>query len=150
MKTFHFSLGAAFKLRESQLQVERTKLQKLFGEEQTIKQAVDTLAADRREAAAFVHGSASVNATDLRALATFSVGADARTVVLREQLRRQARSIQEQKARVVQAERKVKLLTKLREKKLAAWTQEANREIEVAAQESWLSKRHVQLSRERA
>ncbi len=150
MKKFQFSLAAALKLRESQLQVERTKLQQLFAEEQSLKNAVESLAADRRDAAAFIQDSASVTATDLRALSTFSVGADARATFLREQLTRHAESIHEQKARVTQAERKVRLLAKLREKKLDAWTQEVNREIELAAQESWLSKRHVEISRGRA
>lgn len=150
MKKFHFSLAAALKLRESQLQTEKTKLQQLFAEEQALKDAVQSLAADRRDAAAFIQDSPSVTATDLRALSTFTTGADSRDAALREKLVRQAKSIHEQKARVMQAERKVRLLSKLREKKLDVWTQEVNREIEMAAQESWLSKRHVELSRQRA
>lgn len=150
MKKFQFSLAAALKLRESQLQTERTKLQQLFSEEQALKSAFENLAADRRDAADFIQNSGAVNAVDLRALSTFTVGADARAAYLREQMARQAKVIQEQKARVMQAERKVKLLVKLREKKLETWTQEVNREIEMAAQESWLSKRHVELSRERS
>jgi flagellar export protein FliJ len=150
MKKFHFSLAAALKLRDSQLQAERTKLQQLFAEEQGFKDALERIAADRREAAAFIQDSGAVTATDLRALSTFSMGADTREAHLRGQLLRQAKHIQEQKARVMQAERKVRLLTKLREKKLDAWTQELNREIELAAQESWLSKRHVEVSRQRA
>jgi hypothetical protein len=150
MKKFHFTLAAALKLRESQLQAERTKLQQLFAGEQSLKDAVASLAVDRREAADFIQNSASVNATDLRALSTFSLGADARATFLRTEMARQAKSIHEQKARVMQAERKVRLLAKLREKKFEAWTQEVNREIEQAAQESWLSKRHVEISRQRA
>ena len=149
MKKFQFSLAAALKLRESQLQAERTKLQQLLAEEQSLKNAVELLAADRRDAANFIQESAAVDAIDLRALSAFSVGADARAVSLREQIARKTKIIQEQKARVMQAERKVKLLAKLREKKLDAWTQEVNREIEQAAQESWLSKRHMEISRQR-
>ncbi len=59
------------------------------------------------------------------------------------------KKIHDQKALVMQAELKVRLLNKLREKKHEAWSQEVNREIEAAAQESWLSKRHVELSRQR-
>lgn len=150
MKKFHFTLAAALKLRENQLEAERTKLQQLFAEEQGSKAALESIAADRRSAAAFIQDSPSVTATDLRALSTFTMGADSRTAFLHEKMARQARAIQEQKARVMQAERKVRLLTKLREKKFDAWTQEINREIELAAQESWLSKRHVEVSRQRA
>ena len=150
MKKFHFSLAAALKLRESQFQAERTKLQQLFAQEQSSKEALQQIAADRRDAAAFIQDSGAVTATDLRALSTFTMGADTREDILRGQLARQAKSIQEQKARVMQAERKVRLLTKLREKKFDAWTQEVNREIELAAQESWLSKRHVETSRQRS
>lgn len=149
MKKFHFSLAAALKLRESQLQAERSKLQQLFAEEQSAKDALLGIAVDRRDAAAFIQDSPAVTATDLRALSTFTMGADARQAMLHDKMARQAKAIREQKARVMQAERKVRLLTKLREKKLEAWNQEANREIELAAQESWLSKRHVELSRER-
>ena len=148
MKKFQFSLSAALKLRESQLQVERIKLQKLFAEEQSLTNAIDRLVADRRDAASFIYGQASVNAEDLRTLSCFSVGADARAIFLREQLARHAKSIQEQKARLMQAERRVKLLGKLRNRKFEAWTEEANREIEVAAQESWLSKRHSEIVRQ--
>lgn len=150
MKKFHFSLAAALKLRESQLQSERTKLQQLFAEEQSLKEALENIAAERKNAAAFIQDSPSVTATDLRALSTFSMGADTRAAFLRDRISRHARAIQEQKARVMQAERKVRLLSKLREKRLETWTQEVNREIEQAAQESWLSKRHVELSRQRA
>ena len=150
MKKFEFRLAAALKLRDKQFQVERSKLQQLFAEEQGFKHALEKLAVDRREAADFIQNSGAVTATDLRALSTFTMGADAREGLLREQLARQAKKIHEQKARVMHAERKVRLLNKLREKKHEAWTQEVNREIEQAAQESWLSKRHVELSRQRA
>lgn len=150
MKKFHFSLAAALKLRESQLEAERAKLQQLFTGEQGLKDALDSLAVDRRDATAFIQNSAAVDATELRALSTFSLGANARETYLRSEMVRQAKSIAEQKARVMQAERKVRLLNKLREKKLNAWNEEVNREIELAAQESWLSKRHVEISRQRA
>lgn len=149
MKKFHFSLAAALKLRESQLQAERTKLQQLFADEQKSKDALQQIAQDRRDAAAFIQNSGAVTATDLRALSTFTMGADSRETHLRTQVTRQAKVIQEQKAKVMQAERKVRLLAKLREKKYEVWTQEVNREIEAAAQESWLSKRHVELARQR-
>ncbi len=109
MKKFHFSLAAALKLRESQLQAERTKLQQLFAEEQSSKDALEGIASDRRDAAAFIQDSGAVTATDLRALSTFSMGADTREAHLRGQLLRQAKHIQEQKGRVMQAERKVRL-----------------------------------------
>ncbi len=147
MKKIEFRLSAALKLRENQLKAERTKLQALFAEEQALKHALERLAVDRREAADFIQSSACVTATDLRALSTFTMGADARGGLLRDHLALQAKKIQEQKAHVMQAERKVRLLHKLRDKKFEAWNQEVNREIEVAAQESWLSKRHVELSR---
>lgn len=91
MKKFEFRLAAALKLRENQLKAERTQLQQLFAEEQGLKDAIEKLAADRREAADFIQSSASVTATDLRAFSTFSLGADAHGGLLRDHLARQAK-----------------------------------------------------------
>jgi|SRR5579875_1478912 len=143
MKKFQFRLAAAQKVRDMQLQLERSKLHELFARQQQLRNALEALNQERREASALVYEASSVNATDLRALSAFLIGADARVLDLRAQIERQQQVIQQQKKKVLDAERAVKLLSKLREKQYQEWNAEFNREIETIAQESWVGNNFI-------
>ncbi len=143
MKKFNFRLASAMKLRDLQLQSERSKLISSLPNSKQLKRSLEALQQERHDASAFVYGAAGVSATDLRALSSFLLGADARAAGLRAQMQRQTKTIQEQKKRVMEAERAVKLLSKLREKKLEEWNLEFNREIETIAQESWVGNNFI-------
>jgi flagellar export protein FliJ len=139
MKSFQFRLAAALRLRETQAQIEQTKLAQLLAEEQKIKNFLDALQEERRNELSRLHGAKEVSALELRSLSSFLVGLESRTLDLQNALAKQSRIVQEQRLRVLRAQRNVRLLIKLREKKLREWTAEAEREIENIAQDAWLA-----------
>jgi flagellar export protein FliJ len=142
MKSFQFRLAAALRLREAQAQIEQTKLAQLLAEEQKIKNFLEALQEERRNELGRLHGAKEVSALELRSLSSFLVGLESRTLDLQNALAKQSRIVQEQRLRVLRAQRNVRLLVKLREKKLREWTLEAEREIENIAQDAWLASHH--------
>jgi flagellar biosynthesis chaperone FliJ len=147
MKSFQFRLASALRLREVQLQAEQSKLHELMAEEQRLQQSLEALQNERRDQLLLLQTAHELEATELRALSSFLVACDGRALGIRDAITRQARLIQEQRQHVLRAERNVRLLDKLRERKLQEWTLEASRQIETAAQEAWLAARHLRASR---
>ncbi len=139
MKKFEFRLDTALRWRGAQLQLERAKLQGLLGGEQRLKRDLQSLLDERQTALSELQITKQLQSFDLRALSAYLVGADARTRSLGERIAKQAGLIQEQRQCLLQAERNVRLLEKLKESRLSEWKQALNREIELAAEESWLA-----------
>jgi hypothetical protein len=138
VKKFEFRLDSALRWRDTQLQVERGKLNALLSDEARLKQSLETLGSERRSALECL-AKEQVFSLDLRSLSSYLVGAEARATLLQEQIRKRGQSLAEQRDRVVQAERNVKLLLKLREKRQLEWKAGVEREIEANAEESWLA-----------
>ena len=139
MKSFQFRLAGALRLRETQEQLERSRLSHLLAEEQNIKNFLTALQEERQNELARLHAASQVAAEELRALSSYLVGMESRTLDLQNALAKQSRIVQEQRIRVLRAQRNVRLLIKLREKKLREWTTESEREIENVAQDAWLA-----------
>lgn len=138
MKKFEFRLDSALRWRDTQLQVERGKLNALLSEEAKLKDSLESLGNERRSALQCL-ANEQLFSHDLRSLSSYLVGAEARATMLQEQIRKRRQSVTEQRDRVVQAERNVKLLLKLREKRQLDWKAGFEREIEANAEESWLA-----------
>ena len=137
MKKFEFRLEAALRLRQTQREIERSKLQGLLADESRLRNAVLALEAERQRASSALHSSQEIDAFELRALSAYNLGAEARKATLIQQLSRQNHLVAEARGRVIAAERNVTLLEKLREKQRAGWQAEWDREIEQNAQEAW-------------
>jgi hypothetical protein len=138
MRKFVFRLDSALRWRSTQLQLERAKLQTFLAEEQRLQQSLQALGEERRQAAACLAES-QLQALDLRSLSSYLVGAEAKASILQEQIRKRSVLIQQQRDRVILAERNLRLLEKLREKRHAEWKHELDREIESAAEEAWIA-----------
>lgn len=143
MKAFQFRLEAALRLRQMQFQCERTKLQQLLAEEQRLKQSLDDIGTERLNASKFIQSLENPANRDFRALSAFLLGSATRANNLRDQISKAGSLIHEQRQRVRKAERNVRLLTKLREKKLREWTLEHDKKIEAAAQDSWIATHYI-------
>ena len=139
MNKFEFRLQAALRWRDTQLQLERAKLQKLLGEEQRLQRDFQSLAEKRQAALADLQTAKQLQAMDLRALSAYLVGADARAHLLRQQIVKCAGLIQQQRQSVLKAERNVRLLEKLRDNRYSEWKYAFDAEIELTAEESWLA-----------
>jgi flagellar biosynthesis chaperone FliJ len=138
MKKFEFRLDSVLRWRDTQLQLERGKLNALLSEEANLRDSLETLASERRSALQCL-AKEQLFSFDLRSLSSYLVGAEARATMLQEQIRKRSQSVAEQRDRVIHAERNVKLLLKLREKRQLEWKTGVEREIEANAEESWLA-----------
>jgi hypothetical protein len=138
MKKFEFRMDSVLRWRDTQLQVERGKLNALLSDEAKLKESLETLGGERRSALECL-AKEQLFSLDLRSLSSYLVGAEARATMLHDQIRKRRQAVAEQRDRVVQAERNLKLLLKLREKRQLEWKAGFEREIEANAEESWLA-----------
>lgn len=139
MTKFQFRLDTVLRLRELELRLEREKLNQLLAERTRLERSLVSVAEERVEAHAFVRTCPSAGSTEFRALSAFLLGSDARAAALRGSIQRLEQAISEQRVRVLAADRKERLLLKLKDKRLAEWRAENDRELETLAQEAWLS-----------
>ncbi len=138
MTKFKFRLEAALRLRHMRVESETARLQDLFAQRKRLEQSLASIREERVSASAFVQAAQAPLAADLRALSLFTLGLEARTKTVREALSRAEKSITDQKQRLMKAEQDEQALSKLRAKRLAEWETQAQREIEITAQELWL------------
>lgn len=150
MKRFEFRLDPVLRLRELQLESEQAKLDQLLRKQRGLTTDIEAIARERRQAKSAIYSLTSLENAELRTMSAFLVGLDARAGTLRAQLAEMGRPIEEQRQAAIKAERKVRLLEKLRGSKLEVWKRETSREIETVAQECWLSVRHVRRASETA
>jgi hypothetical protein len=144
MRRFHFRLESVLEWRRVHLELEETKLQRLFEGLHRIDLNSARLDSEKAEADRLVLHSPSVEAHDLAALK-----AHRRHLVLEK--RRLAReraeceeAIAAQRERVVECERDVRLVERLRERRLKEWETQASREQEALASELYLAHWHRQ------
>ena len=139
MKKFEFRLDAVLRWRGTQLQLERAKLQKLLGEEQRLKNDLQRLLDERQTAVSALQTAESLRSFELRALSAYLVGSDARAHLIRGQIAKCAGPIQKQRGCLLEAERNVRLLEKLKEGRYSEWKHAFEQEIQSGAEESWLA-----------
>ena len=139
MKKFDFRLESVLRLRNTQLAAEQQKMQALLAQERRLRDSLQALETQRQKATSSVHAERDLSALDLRSLAAFVMGTQVQAISIRENIARQSQAIAEQRKHLLQAERNLQLLKKLREKRLTEWTAEMEREIELGAQEAWLA-----------
>ena len=136
MSGFRFRLDRVLSLREMQLSIEETQLAQLRSELHTVESALLDLESRQSAETHALQVSRSLNGADLAAIAQL------RKWVLNERKRLQTlfadrhHRIGIKKNAVIEADRKVRLLRNLKEKRRTIWTQEQNRALEELAAES--------------
>ncbi len=139
MQKFRFRLDSVLRLRALRLSTERDKLVQTLAELEKIEKAIAALAAERAAAVEFVKTEPGTGTTELRALAAYLLTYEARVATLRKSLEVARVRTEDQRQRVIAADRDERLLIKLKDKRLTEWQAEADRELEILAQESWNS-----------
>jgi flagellar FliJ protein len=139
MKRFDFRLASVWSWRHLEREMEQARLEGLLAELREIENRLAGLEAERRASARAVLGRGELDAAELSALEAY----------LRERARRRealagaradcGRRIEEQRRRVLEAERNARLLDKLKDRRLAEWRAECNRELETLAAETFLA-----------
>jgi flagellar export protein FliJ len=139
LKKFEFRLASVLRLRETQLMIEKNKLQQLFAERAKVENNLKSIAEERQESSTWIQGLASPGSADLRALSAFLLGSKAREARLQQALIGAEELIAAQRQRTLLAERNQKLLDNLKTKQRAEWQREFDKELETVAQEAWQS-----------
>jgi len=139
MQKFRFRLDSVLRLRSIKLASERDKLSKALLAVSQAEQAIAALAAERAAAVAFVQNESGAGTTELRSLAAYLLGYNARLTQLQKSLEAARLRAAEQRQCVVAADRDERLLVKLKAKQRTEWQHEADKELEILAQESWNS-----------
>jgi flagellar export protein FliJ len=140
MRRFKFRLDSVLEWRRVQLDLEETKLQRLFEELHQVDVAERQLAADLDEAGRIVTTSASVEASDLAALESYrgwTLRENARLARLRADCQKR---IAAQREKVAAVERDLRLIEKLKERRFEEWRIEAGKEQEALSGELFLAR----------
>ncbi len=139
MKKFEFRLASVLRLRETQLAVEKNKLQQLFAERAKLQKTLAAIAEERERAEAWIQAASDATSGDLRVLSAFLLGSKSRETTLLQALQGCDSDIAQQRQRALQAERNQKLLLNLKDKQKSEWQAEFDKELESVAQEAWQS-----------
>ena len=139
MKAFEFPLRRALEWRRSQLALEEDRLRRVSArvEEIALERARLGLARERAEVA--VLQTAVVVAADLWALAAFRRRLLAELGVLESKQAVAEAELAAQRLKVVEAERRCRLLENLEKRRYREWRRAEDKEIETQAGESFLA-----------
>jgi hypothetical protein len=140
MKSFQFPLEKALEWRRVQLELEEARHQ---------QQVADLAALDRRRAeveASGIHAEIQVRewnpvaAGDLTALGNFRLRVKSQETEIARLRVESAKKLGEQQKVMLEARRRCRLLERLKERRLAEWTKERDRELDESAAESYLAR----------
>ncbi len=137
MKKFHFPLERVRDWRGKQVSLEEAKLERLNGEKCGVDAQLAALAQERTANETAVLRVDSIDALELRALDEYRRFARFRQATLERERAEWDRQIAEQRANIMEAQRKVRLLDKLRERKHKLWEAGFDKEIEEQGAEAF-------------
>lgn len=141
MKRFDFRLESALKWRDMQLQHEQETLNRFVADELRAQETLQRLRDDRDAVREQMRQSGSIDGLELRALASYLAACEPRERALSLDVSVKAQRAAEQRRRVVEAERRVRLIQKLRDRQLAEWTTATERQMDSTAQDTWTAVR---------
>jgi flagellar export protein FliJ len=140
VKRFEFRLHRVLHLRRQQAEAERAHFENLQAALELIAQEIRSLATQLEQARAHVRHAPSSAGYDYIALAHFASHLKRRSAALDQRRAQLTQKIAAQRAKVLEAERKLKLLEKLEARQRAAWTAAHDKELDSAAAESHLGR----------
>lgn len=139
MKKFEFRLASVLRLRETQLKMEKNRLQQLFAERAKLENMLRAITEERKESSSWIQGIPSPSSGDLRALSAFLLGSKVRETAMVQAAASCDADIAEQRRNTLLAERNRKLLLNLKDRRRVEWQQEFDKELEAVAQDAWQS-----------
>lgn len=140
MGPFRFRLSRVLDWRDNQRQLEQNRLAGWYAERSRKDQELKDLLAAQIKAERALLASSSITAGELHALEDYRRGAKAQEQRLRAELLKCEREIGQQIERVKIAQRNVRLLEKLNERRAAEHTEAVTRELEEVAADAYLAK----------
>lgn len=128
MQNFAFRPARLLRLRETTLKSEQARLAQEQAQAAALRAELEQLQESADRAGNAAKSQQWVNPADLAHMHHFHEGVRKQTVLLNKRIANQDEAVRKQQAAVMDANRAVKLLEKLREKKFSEWKQEAARE----------------------
>jgi hypothetical protein len=147
MKRFEFRLDRVLEWRRTQLEIELAQLGAFTGEALAVDRRRDQVQADYSAAERSLLSSTSVEAGELGALDRYRVWSRQESQRLAVRRAEWEQKISAQREKVIEARRGCRLLERLKQKRLAEWTVEFDREIENLAGELYLARRSSSTAR---
>ncbi len=130
MKAFQFRLQRVLELRESEAKTEEAALEHLYSERRRLEGERDDLISALARMSGAAHSEQFLQPGQLLALDRYQAHVKRELVVFASKLTTQNTAIEKQRARVIAARGRVKLLEKLREKRHKDWENDCDRELE--------------------
>ena len=139
MRRFQFRLDGVLGWRTVKLELEEGRLEQLFTERRRCDAEARAIESRSRDSAQLI-AAKTLDGQQLAALAHHRHYLERESARMAAQRADCERLIAAQQQRVVEAERAVRLLERLKERRLSEWTLDFNREMEALASETFLSK----------
>ena len=140
MQSFHFRLEKVLAWRRTELELEQYKMRLLCVELEQIEQSRARLTAERVVAHHEILRARRIDGAELNAHAARLVYFDGQDRALLRRRSEQEQLIAEAHKRLLEAQRRLRLLEKLKAGRHAQWQTELNREIEAFAAEAHLAR----------
>jgi flagellar export protein FliJ len=140
MTAFRFRLQKVLDWRHTQLELEEARYRQAIAAVAEIDRARAALAAEGIHTEAEVRSWNPVTECDLAALGEFRLHVRARDADLASRRAAGVKELEARQAAMLEARRRYRLLERLKERGLAAWTAERDKELEQLASEAFLAR----------
>jgi hypothetical protein len=140
VKAFQFPLERVLHWRRTQLELERAAMERLVQRRMELQEAVRALAARRMEADVSIAHAEGFPGRDVQTFSAYQARARREKAALMERGQILDRETAAQLAIAMEAQRRVKLLERLRGQRLREWTSATDAEQERFAAEAWLGR----------
>jgi flagellar export protein FliJ len=140
MQRFRFRLDRVLEWRRKKYRLEETRLAACVALVFAAERKIEELRAERTSIERELIERPAIPAADLLNLSRYRLRASKEEIELGEERRLRLVAAAEQRVRVQQAQRQVKLLEKMRERRLEEHTAADNREMESLAAEAFLAR----------
>lgn len=140
MQRFRFRLDRVLEWRRKEYRVEETRLAAAVAQVLVTEGKIERLRTERASIERDLLVRTAIPATDFLNLGRYRLRADKEGIGLAEERRQRLLATAERRARVQQAQQRVKLLEKMRERRLEEHTAAANLELESLAAEAYLAR----------
>jgi hypothetical protein len=140
MRSFRFSLEKILSWRRTELQAEEARLAGLFAERTQLDAARTEIHAASERAGNRMLEAEAVDGIELESLDGYRRRMDRELIALDRRRAQSGEEILKQRARVVEAHRRVRLLEKLKDRRLGEWRLAWQRETDSLASEAFLAR----------
>jgi hypothetical protein len=140
MKSFQFPLAKALEWRRVQLELEEARYKQLLSDLAGLDRRRAEIEASGIHAEMQLRGWNPVVAGDLTALGNFRLRVKSQETEIARLRVESAKKLGEQQKVMLEARRRCSLLERLKERRLAEWTKDRDRELDEIAAESYLAR----------